>query len=417
MRISGGEDQMLRIRVKSTASEGLMILTFYLLLFQNALEQFVSVFSYTDEIFALFGMTVILYQSLLRGKLVIKKTTGKIMICFSLFLVAGILGNILYRYQPIQAVLIYLYTNMKFYLSIISGYVFFSVFNSEKDHNLLAMHARCSAVILFMLLLADQIFGLFPNPEYRYGLPVARLFYFHPTYLAASQIFLLSILTAFYRKKNNLPIAMCLYVLAFTLRGKAIAGAAVYCFLVYFLIYYRKKLRFWHFVLIGLVAFAVAGEQLLYYYFELEGRSARSALTQTSIKILADYFPIGTGFGTFASASAAEYYTPVYAKYHIDDVWGLSKSFSAFSSDTFWPIIIGQTGAIGTACYIVAQILLFRQILKIREISRFAYTTGIFIFAYLLISSTSEPAFNNAIAMPLAVTLGGIYTLEKQHGA
>ena len=228
-----------------------------------------------------------------------------------------------------------------------------------------------------------------------------------------SGVLLLAILLAFYEKKNLPYMAMALLVLASTLRGKALAGGAIYVLIFYFLVYYRKKLKLWHIGLIGLTALAIAWEQVSYYYLELSGSSARSALTLTSFEILKDYFPIGTGFGTYASASASEYYSPVYFQYGLNNVHGLSDAGVLFGSDTFWPIIFGQTGAIGTVCFLLVLLLLFLRILKIRKTSIPAYAMGIFIFGYLLISSTSEPAFHNSVAVPLAMLLGYVFTLEN----
>lgn len=404
---------MLRMKKRYTAKDLALIAIFYLLLLQNPLEQVHPLFAYIDELFGFIGIGTILYQGIREGKLVIKKSSFRMILALAVFFAAGIMGNLIYRYQPLQAVLIDIYTNLKFFLAVLSGYVLFQNMDLENKRNVLLTHAKLAATVFFVLLVLDLAFQIFPNQETRYGLRVVQLSYSHPTYLAGTAVFLLSVLTVFYRRQNLIYIVMSLLVLFFTLRGKAIAGVAVYCLIFYFILIYRKKLRFWHLVLIALVALAVAGEQVAYYYIELEGRSARSALTQTAIAIAKDYFPIGTGFGTFASSSAAEYYSPVYLKYGLNNVHGLSIGNTSFGSDTFWPIILGQTGAVGTAAYIVVLAMLFLRLQVIRKISISAYAAGIFVFGYLMISSTSEPAFSNAISVPLAMLLGYILTLEK----
>lgn len=406
---------MLRLKLNNTKKEWVILVVFYTLLFQNPLSLVIPVFQYADEVFSLTGSLLLLYQGIQKGKITIKKTSAYIILFLSVFVITGLLGNILFAYQPTSVVLTDLLVNLKFFLSIVSGYVIFYRY-SPHEKNVLAAHARTAALILFLMLLADQFFHVFSSPETRYGLRVSQLIFGHATYLAGAMVFLVSVLTVFYEKRNRPYIIMCLIVLFFTLRGKAIAGAAVYILLVYFILVYRKKLKIWHIVLIGLVVLYIAWDQILYYYVDLEGRSARSVLTLTSFEILKDYFPIGTGFGTYASASAGEYYSPVYEKYGFLNVYELGGNDSGwgFYSDTFWPIIIGQTGFIGVICYVLTLILLFRRILKIREKDMYAYTTGIFIFAYLLISSTSEPAFNNSVAIPLAALLGYIFSLENQ---
>lgn len=401
-------------RKKMTNKEWILILMFYLILLQNPLEMAMPVFKYTDEILPMIGLLFASSQMIRRRKLRFQKNDGIMVLAFLLFLMSGILGNVIYRYQPLNVVLIDLYTNMKFFLSVISGYVFFRSCDLPRVRGSLVRHARFAAAVLFALLLMDQFFHIFPYAGMRYGLRVAQLFYYHPTFLAASVVFLVTILTAFYQKNNNIYIAMCLAVLFFTLRGKATAAVLVYCLIFYVIIVYRKKLRAWHIVLVALVVLAVAGEQLAYYYIDNSVSSARAVLTTTAFEIMGDYFPIGTGFGTYASNAAANSYSPVYLQYGLSGVYGLGVDNAMFSSDTFWPIIIGQTGLLGTLGYLFTLGRLFFKIVQRREVSIYAYAAGIFAFAYLLISSTSESAFNNAVATPLAVMIGYVLSLERK---
>lgn len=406
---------VITIKTRGTGKQWGMLLVFYLLLWQSALEGFHSVFKYVDEAVALIGAAVFVYNCFLTGKIKLKKASAKMNILLIPFFLSGIAGNLLFRYQPLRYVLIDLYTNMKFFLCIASGYVLFR--NCRKEtQELLASHARFMAVVFFVMLVLDQTLHVFTSPETRYGLRAVGLTHYHPTYLAGAMIFLTSVLTVFYKKRNLPFIAMSLIVCFFTLRGKAIAGCAVYVLLFYFILVYRKKLKLWHLVVMGIAVVWIAWDQFSYYYIELEGQSARSVLTQTSFKIMKDYFPIGTGFGTYGSAVAGEHYSPVYVKYgflQVHELGGNEQGWGFFS-DTFWPIIIGQTGFIGIVCYVTVLVLLFMRILRLRKRNIYAYVTGLFIFAYIMISSTSEPAFNNSVTIPLAMMLGYFFSLEDQ---
>lgn len=407
---------MLRLKVHNTRKEWVTLAIFYILLFQNPLSSVLPIFNYVDEAFSLIGVLLLLHQGVQKGRIRLKKKSVGMVLGLSAFVVTGLTGNILYAYQPASVVLTDLLVNLKFFLSIVTGYMLFHKYSFYQKRDVLTVHARAAALILFLMLLADQFFHVFSSPETRYGLRVSQLIFGHATYLTGAMVFLVSVLTVFYEKRNRPYIIMCLIVQFFTLRGKAIAGAVAYILLVYFILIYRKKLKIWHIAIMGLAAFWIARDQFIFYYVDLEGRSARSVLTLTSFEILKDYFPIGTGFGTYASASAGEYYSPVYEKYGFLNVYELGGNDSGwgFYSDTFWPIIIGQTGFIGVICYVLVLVLLFRRILGIREKNIYAYTTGIYMFVYLLISSTSEPAFNNSVAIPLAALLGYIFSLENQ---
>lgn len=405
---------LIRIQARKTLKGWFLLVVFYLLLFQDPLTELISIFSYIDEVFALFGIVVLAHRALTTGRLRLTKSNARIVCLLAVFLLAGLLGNVIYRYQPIEAVMIDLYTNFKFFLSIVSGYVLFSICEPNKEDSLLVGHARMMSVMFFVLLCIDLVFHVFPSAGVRYGLRSAQLFYFHPTYLAGSMVFLLTILLVFYQKKN-VPYMLCaLAVLVSTLRGKALAGAVAYVMLAYFLVYYRRSIKPIHIVIMAAAAVAVAWEQISYYFVELDGESARSVLVTTSVQILKDYFPIGTGFGTYASASAIKYYSPVYYLYGLNYIWGLSESFSAFGSDSFWPIILGQTGAIGTFSFVSVLLLLFLRLQKIRKLNINAYAAGLFAFAYIMICSTAEPAFHNSVSIPLAMIIGYIFTLERR---
>ena len=403
----------MKIRVITNEKEWILVVLFYLMLLQSPLGDRLSVFTYIDEFLALIGPALFIYRVLKSGKIVAQKGNLRIALALVMFLITGLLGNVIYDYQAKLVVLEDVYVNAKFFMSILTGYEMYCFLNARNCRKAFLSQAKFVAAIYFLLLLTDLLFNVFESGGLRYGLRVVQLFYLHPTYLAGSMIFLLTVLTLFYEKKNDFYILLTCAVLFFTLRGKAIGGLAVYFLVYFFILKQRKKLRFWHVLLLGAAALVVGWEQFSYYYIDLEGASARSALTQTSLVIAKDYFPIGTGFGTYASNTAAENYSPVYFMYGLNYIHGLSETDMLFGSDTFWPIIIGQTGVIGTVLYVWVLVMLFRRVLGMKNINLYAYTSGIFMFAYLMISSTSEPTFCNAISIPLALLLGFIFAIEK----
>ena len=405
---------MLRIRVKYSIRECLLVLLFYSFLLQHMMNSQIPIFNYVDECAALLGLLFVGDRLFVTRKVIIQNAYFKVVLSLTVFAAVGLLANVLYEYQPTNAVLKDLVACLKYFFAIIAGYELFREHELESGRSILLPHARIAAFAFSIMLLFDLTFQIFPSHATRYGIRVVQLLFSHPTYLASASVFLLGILTIFYQKKNNLYIALCVILMFFTLRGKAIAGAAVYVALFFFVLHRRTRIRLVHILSLGILALIVAWEQFSFYYIELADESARAMLTRTSFEILKDYFPIGTGFGTYASNVAAEFYSPVYFEYGLYAVYGLSQQNTSFGSDTFWPIILGQTGLIGTIAYLTAQITLFLQILKVRTRSNAAYTAGMFLYAYLLISSTSESAFCNAMSVPFAILIGGILTLRQK---
>ena len=135
------------------------------------------------------------------------------------------------------------------------------------------------------------------------------------------------------------------------------------------------------------------------HYFESQDEysNARVALVYTSAKILRDYFPFGVGFGRFASSTTEHIKSPVYHQYGIDMVWGLDyDSNSNFVDDCFWPMIFGETGALGTLIYITLLYLCFSPYLtlylKNTKNLKVAFVAQVFIF--MLISSLAKATLN-----------------------
>ena len=81
-------------------------------------------------------------------------------------------------------------------------------------------------------------------------------------------------------------------------------------------------------------------------------RMARPETYKTGLLIMKDYFPFGSGLGTFASAAAAKEYSPLYYKYEIDDIWGLTPENPMFLADTFYPIVYSQFGFFGALMFL-----------------------------------------------------------------
>lgn len=407
----------IKIKLRKPLKEWLLLVVFYLMVFQSPLGELHFLFSYIDELFALLGIGVVASRILITGKLRIKKIDLAMTAMLVVFLTVGLLGNAIYQYQPLGAVLTDTFTNVKFFMSLVSGYVLFSYCEPDQEKSVIIGHARLITLALFVCLCLDLVFHVFPSEGTRYGLREVRLFFFHETYLAGTMVFLLTVFLAFYEKKSLPYIFLCLLVLISTLKGKAFTAAIAFVFLFYVLVYRKKKIKMWHVIVLALGGLLVAGDQLTYYFVEKAGESARMALTATSFEIMGDYFPIGTGFGTYGSATAIDPYSPVYYKYGLNLVWGLSEDFNLFASDTFWPIIIGQTGALGLVCFVGVLVLLFVRMKKIRPYNIRAYAAALFGFAYILICSTAEPAFHNSVSVPLAMMIGYAFTLEKKEDA
>lgn len=390
----------------------IFLVMLWMLTFQSPLESVHHIFAYIDELTACIGIACCGAVMLNYPKFKLAKDTWWIVAALTIFVAVGLLGNLLFQYQPLSAVLIDLFTNLKFFFTISAGYYLFGTVGWDELSKYGSKHARVITLALFCVFLVDRVFHIWPG-QIRYGIQSAQLFFHHPTYFAGAMAFLLVLLTAFYEKKNVPYLAMAVLMMAFTLRSKAMASAAVFVFFFFFAVVLKQRIKVWHLSVLGSVCLLIGLPLIWYYYFSVGLGSVRAWLTVCSIWIMGDYFPIGTGFATFASSAAAEYFSPVYLLYSIEQYVGFDLSWPSYLSDTFWPIIFGQTGVVGTCAFLTALFLIGRRMLRLYKKNRFVYAGALFAVVYLLIGSTAEPSFHNAAAVPLALMLGIIFGSEK----
>ena len=133
----------------------------------------------------------------------------------------------------------------------------------------------------------------------------------------------------------------------------------------------------------------IAGDQLEFYF---TGRTARAALLINGFTTANTYFPLGSGFATYGTAIARDYYSPLYVQYGFARIYGLSPNYTAFLTDSYWPAIMGEFGYFGIILVVVLIYFVFKRILNDcdNEYSRLCVYFGIGI---LLISSIASSSF------------------------
>ena len=381
------------------------VILLYFLVFQNALQPYIKVLKYFDEILAILTLPILIIKMATTKQWKMKKYDLCIVVNLIFILLIGLYANIKYQYQPLSIVLSDVLLFFKFFLV----YYLFTMLNCkqilESYSSGIIKHLRFISGILMLFTICNYIFKIYPSNT-RFGIMENKLFYSHQTYLTAVCVFLLTLMIYFQNKVNNIYIYMVMFVMFTTLRMKAIGFLVAFLFIAIYVTKFNKKVTFSKLGIIALVCIAVVYQQIEYYFIKIED-SARSVLLNTSIEIAKDYAPIGTGFGTFASYFSGENYSPVYAMYNIQNIYGLVKGKASFISDSFWPMVLGQFGYSGVILYIVCIFLIFRKIqLQYSADTKYEYIAKISALIYLMISSTSEAAFVHPIAIALAVVIG-----------
>lgn len=400
--------------IKSEKLEWLWVSGIFLcLLFIKCISDFssIKVFSYIDEL-----ITVFLALYLLVNFKFVMKRKFFIIVFWLVFLAIGYTSSFVYNYQPVFPTLIDgLITSSRFLIGYLFAYVLFT--KAKKDYfGVIIPLTKIMTIVLALLTIHDIFFpAFFEKADFRYFMYSIQLMFGHPTYFVVAVVTLLSILT--YDNKNHSNIVyliLCSFMIFVSFRSKAIAFVCLYWLFYFVLFIYKRKINFMYVGLAsGVVTLGIAGKSIITYFFSSSRYSPRSILLKDSISLMFKHFPLGTGFGTFGSTMANQYYSPLYKKLGYNSNFGMSAAESYFLSDSFWPCIFAQTGVFGTIAFLTVLIYFIKRLFvcfQKDKVGTFAMGT---ILVYLLIASTAETSFFNPTSLLLFMIFGGIEAMIK----
>ena len=146
-------------------------------------------------------------------------------------------------------------------------------------------------------------------------------------------------------------------------------------------------------IVLILILYVSWGKVSFYYSYVDEGAdAARPLLYIKSVDVFEDYFPWGAGLGTFGNDASRVYYSPLYDRYNLSSVYGLSRDFGNFIADTYYPVIIAQFGIIGILLFISFFYFIIKRLSKFSlGVDDINYKSGILMVASLLIECFASP--------------------------
>jgi len=374
-----------------------------------------SYFKYIDELIALIALPLFFLNSNFK----LKPSYFRILVFLLIFIISGILSNLIYGITDIKTAFGDLFLNIKFFLCCYTGFCIFRENFNICHSNTIKFNLDLLTVVHIILFVVDRLFQVFPIYEIRFKIPSTQLIYPHPTYCAAA-IFLLLICRIIFndtknKRHNFLNIILCIVIFS-TLRFKAIASVIA---LIAIMVATKYKCLRKYYLLLGSILICIIlflARKQIYFYFVIGLKLfPRGILLITSLKIAIDYFPFGTGFGTFGSYLSAINYSPVYYKYGINHIEGISPTIYNAVTDQYWPMILGQAGIIGLIAMLLIWLLFLKYIINNKYLTDNTYVSCMGIYLYVLISSTSESAICNPIMMPLAFILGVILSILENN--
>lgn len=306
------------------------------------LEATVSVFSYTDEAMA---VSLFAYYALNNHR---KLKEFSVFICIMTFYV---LYSLLLGITNINAIAMDLIIQVKpfliYYCSVAMGLQLSQRGKRTVRHliNLLVFITFSLTIVNYDFVMVD-IFG----HSSRFGtfITIAGFLYYYCSDRSHRAL------------RNTLIIWACML---FCMKVKSIGFFVLALFVILYFSNLRTKIKF---NIKTLVWFALGVAVMMFFAWDrfaqffitngysagtIEDMYARPALYVAAFEIIKDYFPFGSGFGTFASWASGVYYSPIYYMYDLYNVYGLQPDKYSFVSDTYFPVL-AQFGCVGVILFI-----------------------------------------------------------------
>lgn len=196
--------------------------------------------------------------------------------------------------------------------------------------------------------------------------------------------------------KRNRYIAVALVLTGMVAPKFKFMGEVV-CFIA-FVFYVKNRLNFkspktiiYCLLIITIILTVTWARVDVYYVSGLQNEElARPMSYKTSLKILYDYFPFGSGMGSFACNGAWKFFSPLYYKYNLTGIWGLSPEMGYFICDAYYPTL-AQFGIVGVFffCWFwKRRLVAFNQIEDMRY-----YRVAMLTFCCLAIEQTADSSW------------------------
>lgn len=143
---------------------------------------------------------------------------------------------------------------------------------------------------------------------------------------------------------------------------------------------------------------------------EMSESFARPMMYYTGYQVLLDHIPFGSGLASFGSAASASSYSDLYFDYGLDQVWGLSPTYSSFICDAYYPTLC-QFGIVGFLLFayfwfwVIGRLNYGEQ--QLGERFRYPYVIGIIFFCFVIIECVAGTVFIQVQGL-LAMMLMGV---------
>ncbi|HFR3101130.1 TPA: O-antigen ligase family protein [Enterococcus faecalis] len=199
----------------------------------------------------------------------------------------------------------------------------------------------------------------------RYGFETYSFGFTHPAQFAVVIICLTSIvlLLSIVENKRVPYVYIFLNYFLIIIGGRSTSIGFFSCIILFAIIYpYKEKISIKFVGVAGLLFYFLTKDRAINQIFSDQTGEARGILLRTGFQIAKDQFPLGSGLGMFGSHTSRMKYSPYYSIYGLDSIWGLTPENPKFVADSYWAMIIGELGFIGSILVCIIFVLMFVSI-------------------------------------------------------
>lgn len=397
-----------------------LLLLFFTLVFLY--DFLVNYLSFLDELVAVIFIGLIFFVR----KIKLLRTEYTIIGLLFFVLLIGLLSNALTDEKiVIKAIALDALSFFKAFVAYFGVRIFFKDISLISFYPSLKKMALVSFFLLLFFIIADITLNIFPKAS-RFGLTSLELFFTHPSRLSFAISFVFILLYPYYINKWKTFLVLILIVGLVTLRVKYFGFFLVALFFIYYKnIIARINISYIYFLIAisPFILFIVFRDWILFYFSDeaIKLGWSRAVLLKYSFVISYDFFPLGTGFGSYSSFFSGEDYSWVYQHYGIHNVWGIMKDYRQFIADQYWPMVLGQFGVFGLlamlgviASYISILLNFFKSLNNV--FLKNTIIAGLLGLILLLIDSSSDAIFSQNRGVVIFMFMALIINTAIQEG-
>lgn len=381
--------------MKTKYSSLILFGALFLMVFQLLLGKINPFFNYFDEGVALLFLIILLID-VAKGEVRIP-TKGYIIgmiTCLIIYVFMATISSLIYDYQSV------IHSTVSFFLSIKWFLICFGTLHVCKKGKWFKIQWSrrpvAFSIIAWSLWGIGSMTGLFGS----YSAQIIDI--------CAKGVFLFAclLMTWHGHYTEYILATLCVGLLAMTGKAKGYVAICIGAVCLMRIIKKsRKRFNMMHIMMLGVAATLLAWDKIHFYYvIGKSGNFARYRLFATSFDIARDYFPLGSGWGSYGSYYAYKVYSPVYYLYGIDRHPELGIEKKVFLTDAYWPSVIAESGIIGFLAVAFMCVLLFFSLQRIKD--NRIYYASVFGFAYMMMSTMEESGFANPVLSAVGAIIG-----------